>query len=573
MSCITKTSAIILLGLLAHGGLLANESALSRTSAPTDSFHSFVSTTSEVSDHNPPIDPLTQARLGALRRRDAGSLPDVSGTEIAPAAVSSIVRRLVYHEIPMTTPAGVSGGDRLFAVSFNANRMAFFQYNPELNQNEIYVMNLDGSGIARVDSYTPTCNCNSQVDISADGSKILSWDGNQVLRLVKADGSDPHSVITIDGGYKYYRLSRDGSRVFFMVNHDWTRRPSGESRSAGLYVVNANGTALRQITNALKVAAKFGTLPGDPPFHWGDGPGFGLSADSQRIVFKLFIPGFNGQRLLRINSNGTGLRVYNKFTQDYYWYTNNFGISGDGNKVFYVISPTPCCSTPRETGVFNFDGTGKRVLDRGGVGSSEANMDLSHDGAKLNTGTAGRLINTDGTGSLDLAVGGGSYSTDPESIIDAYYMTMNEDASRFVYLDWCYGCGLLKPATLTINSPTVGLAPNVTNVAAKPAYVIRGWVSSATLSARVTATGDIVRVAAAFLKRGILDRELTQPILLDDGSQGDVKPGDRIYTSNQVQASANATLGARVIRIRAESRTPDLLRHATAADATPFAVK
>ncbi|MFM8442993.1 MAG: TolB family protein, partial [Methylococcus sp.] len=220
MSCITKTSAIILLGLLAHGGLLANESALSRTSAPTDSFHSFVSTTSEVSDHNPPIDPLTQARLGALRRRDAGSLPDVSGTEIAPAAVSSIVRRLVYHEIPMTTPAGVSGGDRLFAVSFNANRMAFFQYNPELNQNEIYVMNLDGSGIARVDSYTPTCYCNSQVDISADGSKILSWDGNLVLRLVNADGYNPRSVITIDGGYKYYRLSRDGSRVFFMVDRD-----------------------------------------------------------------------------------------------------------------------------------------------------------------------------------------------------------------------------------------------------------------------------------------------------------------------------------------------------------------
>lgn len=572
MSYITKTSVIILMGLLAHGKLLANGPAMIWASTPADSLYSFVNTPSELPNRNQFMTPYSRQQTEASRIDATGTIPDLSEAGTAPASVSSIVRRLIYHEIPMTTPSGLNGGDRLFAVSFNANRMAFFQYNPELNENEIHVMNLDGTDVTRVDSYTPTCHCNSQVDISADGSKILSWDGNQVLRMVNADGSNPHSVITIDGGYKYYRLSRDGARVFFMVDRDWTRRPSGESRTAGLYVVNANGTGLRQITNAVKVAAKFGTTPGEVPFHWGDGPGFGLSADSQRIVFKVFIPGFSGQRLLRINSNGTGLRVYNKFTNDYYWYVSNFGVSGDGGKVFYSILPTPCCSTPSETGVFNFDGTGKRVLNRGLIGS-EANVGLSHDGAKLNAGNAGRLINTDGTGSLDLAVIGGRYSTDPESIIDAYFMTMSEDATRFVYLDWCNGCTLLKPATLSLNPTTVGLAPIVTNVAANPAYVIKGWASSAKLSAKVSVMGDIVRVAAAFLKKGVLDQELTQPVLLDDGSQGDVIPGNGIFTSNQVQASSNATLGARVIRIRAESRTSDLLRHATAADAVPFAVK
>ena len=569
----SKTPVIFLMGLLIGGGLWAEESAIAWTRAQADTGHQRFANQPEASTPNPDNEcnghasPDTgDSLLGAAQ--DWSGLSDQRTT----SALSAIIRRLVYHEIPMNTPAGLMGGDRLFAVSFKANRIAFSQYNHTLDKNEIHVMNLDGGGITLVDSYTRTCYCNSQVDISADGSKILSWDGNQVLRLVNADGSNAHTVITIDGGYKYYRLSRDGTRVFFMVDRDWTRRPSGESRTAGLYVVNANGTGLRQITNAIKVAAKFGKLPGEVPFHWGDGPGFGLSADSQRIVFKVFIPEFSGQRLLTINSSGLGLKSYNKFPKDYYWYVSNFGISGDGGKVHYVVLPNPCCSTPSETGVFNYDGTGKRVLNRGLVGS-EANVGLSHDGAKLNAGNGGRLINTDGTGSLDLAVIGGFYSTDPESIIDSYFMTMNEDATRFVYLDWCYGCALFKPATLSINPATAGLAPTVTNVAANPAYVIKGWASSAKLSAKVKATGDIVRVAAAFLRNGVLDRELTQPVLLDDGSQGDVTPGDGIYTSNQVQASSNATLGARVIRIRAESRAPDLLRHATAADATPFSVK
>jgi hypothetical protein len=263
------------------------------------------------------------------------------------------------------------------------------------------------------------------------------------------------------------------------------------------------------------------------------------------------------------------------FPKNYYWGVSNIGISGDGTKLHYVIGPNPCCDvTPTEVGVFNFNGTGKRVLVRGMDPDldAEANIRLSDDGSVLNTGSTGRLYRTNGGGALDLAVIGGWFSTDPESVIGAYLMTMNNEATRFVYLHRCGGCSLFKPAVLLINPGSLGQAPTIGAVAVNPAYVLTDRRSSTTLRARVTTPNTLVRVSGAFLRKGLLDNQIDQPVLLDEGTQGDVKAGDGIFTNNQIGASSGATVGPRTVRVRAEVHTSSQVRHATVVDFEPFAV-
>jgi hypothetical protein len=39
-----------------------------------------------------------------------------------------------------------------------------------------------------------------EVDMTADGSKVLSWDNYGLVRMVNSDGSNPYQVIQLTGG-------------------------------------------------------------------------------------------------------------------------------------------------------------------------------------------------------------------------------------------------------------------------------------------------------------------------------------------------------------------------------------
>lgn len=499
-----------------------------------------------------------------------GNPPGEGAGEAVP--LGTLLRTLVYHEIPLVGLTGVDAYNRSMVLSANGNRIAFQRgYDP----NTIYVVNADGTGLTLVDAYTPTCYCNSGIDISQDGSKVLSWDGAQKLRVANADGSGAQDVLTLEGGYKYFRLSKDGTKVFFTVDRGWTQLPSGTSRSGGLYVVNTNGTGLTQLVTPEQATALFGKTPGEIPFH-ASGVAFDISADNGRIVFQAGVPD-RGHELFRVNGDGTGLQAYAVFPLNYHYGIPNLGISGDGTKVFYNVLPNPCCSTPSEWGVFDYDGTGKRVLRTGAYSYDEA-VGLTNDGAKLSLSSDGLIVNTDGSGSLALSLWLNWYTTDPESIIDAYFMTMNQDGTRFAYLDWCYGCGPLALGRLDIVVPALmpdglGEAPAIEVPEADPPYVLRDGSVWSTFSARVESLYPVVRVAAGTLLAGIQDAKVWSPVLLDDGTQGDETAGDGTYTSNQVNAASDAVLGPRTVRIRVDVKEPGGLRHATAVDAEPFEVR
>ena len=196
----------------------------------------------------------------------------------------------------------------------------------------------------------------------------------------------------------------DGTKVFFGL--DRNAAINGAPLAAGLYVINADGTGLRRIVSPEAVYALFGRPVPEIPFAFG-GAALDVSADGQRIVFNV-MPDWNANyppltaRLVRVNSDGSGLQEYAIFGSELPVLVN-LGISGDGSIVFYVEA-----RTTGELGVFNWDGSGQRVLDTmGGWNGTEGEVvQLSYDGSKLNHGSWNRLYNTDGSGVLQLAAYG-----------------------------------------------------------------------------------------------------------------------------------------------------------------------
>lgn len=505
----------------------------------------------------------------------AAATPVEQAPSSAPAArpeapLASITRTLVYHELPLPGLDGVIAGR--MDLSADGTRIAFVGgYNP----NTIYVIEANGQGLRQVDSYEPSWHADSSVDLSADGSKVLSWDGGTILRLANANGGGAHQVITIEGGYKDFHLSTNGERVTFIVDRDWSLQPGNQPKKAGVYTVNGDGSNLKQLVTAEQIAALFGTTPADFPFSGGPGRWIDVSDDGQRIVFMAQVRD-RGLKLFRVGADGGGLQAYDLYPEGYYWRMDNVRISGDGSTVLYTVAPNPCCSTPTEWGVVNYDGSDRRTLFTGYSDASYArSVGLTQDGAFLSVPWYGRLVKTDGSGEkLDLALWGGMPTNYPGPIIDGYCLTMNADGTRFAYLDWTGGYGYPKLATLTINPPSLGPAPQIDDVLMTPVYLLTEGRSEAKVTARVVAASSPGRVGSVALLDDVQDRTVQEGVLVDGGSAGDAKPGDGIYTASPIRTTADAvTTGPRTMRVVADVVAADGTRHSTAVDVAAFDVR
>lgn len=486
------------------------------------------------------------------------------------APLASITRTLVYHELPLPGLDGVIAGR--MDLSADGTRIAFVGgYDP----NTIYVIEANGRNLRQVDSYTPSGNADSSVDLSGDGSKVLSWDGGTILRLANADGGGAHQVIAIEGGYKDFHLSADGSRITFVVDRDWTLQPGNQVKKAGVYTVNGDGSNLKQLVTAEQIATLFGTTPADFPFSGGPGRWIDVSDDGQRIVFMAQVRD-HGPTLFRVGADGGGLHAYDLYRDEYYWRVDNVRISGDGGTVLYTVAPNPCCSTPIEWGVVNYDGSDRRTLFTGyGDASYARSVALTQNGALLSVPWYGRLVKTDGSGEkLDLALWGGLPTYYAEPIIDGYCLTMNADGTRFAYLDWTGGYGHPKLGTLTINPPSLGPAPRIDNVLMTPVYLLTEGRSEAKITARVAAASSPVRVGSVALLNNLQDRTIIEGVLVDNGGTGDAKAGDGIYTASPIRTTADAvTTGPRTMRVVADVVALDGTRHSTAVDVVAFDVR
>jgi TolB protein len=170
----------------------------------------------------------------------------------------------------------------------------------------VYVVNIDGSGLRRVDDgcpqLPPKCSDNSYPAISPDGKQIAF---NRAFGRIREDQIDRSGIyrMRIDGSHIRKvslpatrtaedgdpQWSPDGKQIVF-VRHNVTARPAGQQ---AVFVIGANGKGLRRVT-PYKIQA-------------GDGPDW--SPDGSQILFRSpETEDFLHSDIWTIHPDGTGLR-------------------------------------------------------------------------------------------------------------------------------------------------------------------------------------------------------------------------------------------------------------------------
>ena len=154
--------------------------------------------------------------------------------------------------------------------------------------DEIYVMNADGTGLMRLTSYP---GHDGELSWSPDGTKIAFSsvrDGKLEIYMMNADGTGQVGLTNAPGGDWSPSWSPDGRRIAFVSYRDsnWE-----------IYVMNTDGTGQVNLTN---------NPAGDKDPSW--------SADGRRIAFdsnrdgndEIYVMNADGTELVRLTNNPAG---------------------------------------------------------------------------------------------------------------------------------------------------------------------------------------------------------------------------------------------------------------------------
>ncbi len=138
-----------------------------------------------------------------------------------------------------------------------------------------------------MDTYEQRCGCGASLDISADGSRVISSESVQ-LRIANGDGSGSLLLVALQSNeINAIAISGDGSKVFFRVYRNTfilgSDPPVPVER--GVWVINADGSGLRQLVSPAQMEA-LGIPPTD--FFGSAGEVLASSTDGASIVFGAF---------------------------------------------------------------------------------------------------------------------------------------------------------------------------------------------------------------------------------------------------------------------------------------------
>ncbi|HEY7031623.1 MAG TPA: hypothetical protein VH482_09865 [Thermomicrobiales bacterium] len=498
----------------------------------------------------------------------------------SPTPDKALAATLVYHEITAFSISPTGGGEEAPILSDDGEHIAFGVApgtEDPANPNRIFVMNADGSGQHEVDSYTTYCYCGSMIDISADGGTVISTDSVQ-LRIADGASGDGRELIALDSNeINAARISGDGTRVFFRVYRDTAIRGSSPSQPVerGLYVVNADGSGLRQIVGPSDMEA-LGLPPTD--FFGSNSKTIDASTDGSHLIFGAYNDpksAGEGNGLFGVDLDGSGLRDYLGRVS----FLLNGAISGDGSTVAYSVADE---SNVQRVGVVPFTGGSPRTLfdstanfpvAQSGIPDGGDRMQLSGGGGLALLGSSGVLADTETGDLLALGVPGSTLIAGAVPLVGdgLYHATMDAQASRFLYSAGD-AAGVLQLATVDRDPTDLGPAPLLTEASIDPPSVHAQGGSTATVRIRVASEGTLAGVGGRVLRDGLRDPNMGEYVLIDDGSHGDSTAGDGEFTNDGIVADCCAASGPRTVRILAQVQGSDGKRHATAIDVGPFAV-
>jgi TolB protein len=222
----------------------------------------------------------------------------------------------------------VSSGSSGHSIAPVIGKIAFSSYenfsgeNPN-NDLEIFIINRDGNGLKQLTNFRDAC-CDYFVgtSISNDGRKVVFESPQYDDHTVYIANSDGSALQRLVNGFSPL-ISGDGSRVVFKSFANLIgQNPDG---SQELFIINVDGTGLRQLTNSTS-----GDLFSPSISFDGSKVAFASSADLLREN-----PDGNLE-IFVVNSDGTGLRQITNSTSGY---NLNPAISADGSKVAFASTP------------------------------------------------------------------------------------------------------------------------------------------------------------------------------------------------------------------------------------------
>ncbi len=317
------------------------------------------------------------------------------------------------HPTPRPTPTIPPATP--FAVPFGRDAQIAFMSNRD-GGPEIYVMGADGSGQTRI-TYDPESNYGPLW--SPDGSKILYVHyrrGGSDIRVLDADGTLQTLVPGGDGYDLSPNWSPDGSRVAFV-------RCPDRGIPAELLVINSDGSGLVNVSNHPEADVALCATDAQPG-------GYAWSGDGERLVFHSMR---EPEGLYVVDADGTGLRyltdgfmpAWSPAGDSIYFYEGTgqgerdcriavYAIASAGGPKEYVADvPTDCCA---------------------GVGCGLPSLVWSPDGSRLAFSAGSMdgedarnyeifTINADGTGLVNLT----------RSAEDDFSPTWSPDGSRIAF--------------------------------------------------------------------------------------------------------------------------------------------
>lgn len=189
--------------------------------------------------------------------------------------------------------------DHVWDISPDGSQIVFSRDNGYPNYYDLYVMNIDGSGLKQLTSRGNSNEVGARW--SPDGSKIAysahDSSGNSQIYVMNADGTGEIQITNTLGNNFFPSWSKDGNKLVFSIN-----------QNKGIATINVDGTGYEELTT-------------DGQFSYANDPKF--SADGKTIVFSAVLPGNSGQPTLwSMNSDGTDAHEISQdpqFASDWLW--------------------------------------------------------------------------------------------------------------------------------------------------------------------------------------------------------------------------------------------------------------